>query len=78
MFCLVLSQDRPYGLLMFGLFSLFLAVAGTLTGEAWSRSGPSVYRNEKPKEFWCLITAYYLGGALFIGYYLYRVHWPSN
>jgi hypothetical protein len=63
---------------MVGLFSLFIAAAGTLTGEAWSRHGPSIYRDERPREFWCLIAAYYFGGALFIGYFLYRVYGPSN
>jgi hypothetical protein len=68
----------PYVLLMFGLFSIFLAVAGMLTGEAWARFGSPVYRNEKPKEFWLLITTYYLGGAFFIGYFLYTVYGPSS
>jgi hypothetical protein len=40
----------PYGLLMFGLFSLSLAVAGTLTGEAFGRVA-MIYRAEKPKQF---------------------------
>jgi len=29
---------QPYGLLIFGVFSFFLAVAGTRTGEAWAHA----------------------------------------
>lgn len=68
----------PYGLLMFGAFLLFLAVAGTLTGEACARFGPMIYRSEKPKQFWRLIAMYYLGGAFFVGYFLYKVYGVSN
>ena len=67
------TADRHpgYGLLLFGIFSLFMAVAGTCTGEAWAGLGRMVYRAEKPKEFWRLVTMYYLGGVCFIGYFLY-------
>jgi hypothetical protein len=41
----------PYGLLIFGVFSLFLAVVGTFTGEAWARFGRVVYRAKDPKQF---------------------------
>ena len=60
-----------YGLLLFGVFSLFLAVAGTCTGEAWARFGRVVYRAKEPKQFWRLVAMYYLGGVCFIGYFLY-------
>ena len=64
----------PYVLLIFGAFSLFLAVAGTCTGEAWARFGQVVYRAKEPKQFWRLVAMYYLGGVCFIGYFLYKVY----
>lgn len=68
----------PYGLLIFGLFSLVMAVAGTCTGEAWAKFGVVVYRDERPKQFWLLVASYYLGGLGFIGYFLYKVYGLSN
>jgi hypothetical protein len=68
----------PYGLLVFGLFLLFLGVAGTLTGEAWGRFGRVVYRAKEPGKFWRLVAALYLGGVCLIGYYLYKVYDISN
>jgi hypothetical protein len=62
----------PYGLLIFGVFSLFLAVVGTCTGAAWARSGRVVYRAKEPKQFWSLVAMYYLGGLCFVGYFLYK------
>ena len=67
-----------YGLLVFGVFSLFLAVVGTCTGEAWARFGQVVSRAKEPKQFWQLIAIYYLGGVCFIGYFLYRVYGLAN
>jgi hypothetical protein len=64
----------PYGLLIFGLMSLLLALVGTCTGEAWARFGRVVYRAKEPKQFWRLIAAYYLGGVCFVGYFLYTVY----
>lgn len=64
----------PIGFLIFGVFSLFLAVRGTCTGEAWAYFGRVVYRDEKPKQFWRLVTMYYLGGVCFVGYFLYKFY----
>jgi hypothetical protein len=64
----------PYGLLIFGVMSLLLAVVGTCTGEAWARFGQVVYRAKEPKQFWRLIAAYYLAGICFVGYFLYKVY----
>jgi hypothetical protein len=64
----------PYGLLMCGIFFLVLAVNGTCTGEAWARFGRIVCRAKEPKEFRRLVVVQYLGGASFIGYYLYKVY----
>jgi hypothetical protein len=67
----------PYGLLIFGVFILVLAVAGTCTGTLWGRGGP-VYRAEKPTQFLWGIALYYLLGVGFVGYFLYRVYGFSN
>lgn len=64
----------PYGLLIFGLFSLFLAVAGACTGQAWARFGRVVYRAKEPKQFWGLIAMYCLGALCFIGYFLCKLY----
>ena len=43
---------RPlYGLLIFGISSLFLAIGGTCTGEAWARFGRVVYRPKNRRSF---------------------------
>jgi len=68
----------PYGLLIFGLFLLFLAVGGTCTGEAWAYFGQVVHRDKTPKQFWRLVAMHYLVGVCFIGYFLYKVYGPSN
>jgi hypothetical protein len=61
----------PYGLLIFGVFSLVLAVVGTCTGETLARFEGVIYRADDPKEFWWLIAIYYLGAVGLIGYFLY-------
>lgn len=68
----------PYGLLIFGVISSVLAVAGTCTGETWANFGRVVRRVEKPKQFWCLVAMYYVGGVCFIGYFVYKVCMLSN
>jgi len=56
----------PYVLLIFGVFSLILAVVGTCTGEAWARYGRVVYRAKEPKQVWQLVAIYYIGTVCFI------------
>jgi hypothetical protein len=68
----------PRGWLISGLFLLFLAVGGTLTGGTLARYGQIVNRAEDPKEFWWTIAIYFLGGICFIGYFLYKVYGFSN
>jgi hypothetical protein len=63
------DDQKPHGWLICGGFFLFLAVVGTLTGEALARGG-MVYRDEEPKEFWWLIAIECLGGVFLIGLYL--------
>jgi hypothetical protein len=52
----------PYGLLIFGVFLLFLGVGGTCTGEAWGHFDRQVHRDEEPKRFWWLVASQYIGG----------------
>lgn len=63
----------PYGLLVFGVFLLVLAIAGTCTGKLWGRGG-SVSRAEKPTEFWWAVALYYLIGVGFVGYFSFRFY----
>jgi hypothetical protein len=65
------AGSPKYGLLLFGVFSLFLAAVGTCTGETWARFGRVIRRDEKPKEFWEDVVACYVIGFCFIGYFLY-------
>jgi hypothetical protein len=68
----------PYGFLIFGVFSLVLAVAGTLTGKVWARYGRVIYRAKEPQNFWQLIAVYCLVGIGFVGYFLYKFYDFSN
>ena len=72
------GSTPPYGLLAFGIASLLMAVGGTCTGEAWARFASPVYRAEEPKKFWRLVAAYYVGGIVFVGYFLYKVYTHLN
>jgi hypothetical protein len=72
------ASAGSYGLLAFGVASLFLALAATYTGEAWARFAGPVYRAKEPKKFWRLVAAYYLGGIVFVGYFLYKLCEPSK
>jgi hypothetical protein len=63
------DDQKPHGWLIGGGFFLFLAVVGTLTGEALARGG-MVYRDEEPKKFWWLIATACLCGVFLIGLYL--------
>jgi hypothetical protein len=60
-------------LFIFGIFLLLLAVVYTYTGKAWIRFHGWVNRAEDPKRYWLEVSAYYLGGIVFIGYTLLKV-----
>jgi hypothetical protein len=64
----------PYGLLIGGVFLLFLAVGGTCAGKAPQYFGRVVYRDEEPKRFWRLVASYYVCGLGLIGHFLYKVY----
>jgi hypothetical protein len=67
----------PYIYLTAGVTLLFLGVFSTCTGKASSRFR-WIYRAKEPSEFWWAVTIYYFGGALFIGYFLYKVYQLGN
>jgi hypothetical protein len=69
-------EPPPYGLLLFGIFSLFLAVGGILTGEAPARGVGMIDRNKQPKRFWQVIALYLVGGVLLISWFLWSVYGP--
>ena len=68
----------PDAFLLVGVFSLFMAVVGTLTGKTVGRIGRVIYRTKEPKVFWEAIGTYYVIGLCFIGYFTYKVYGPSH
>ena len=71
------SLKLPTILLLMGGVLFYAAVFATFTGKISARFS-WVYRTKEPISFWLLVAAYYLGGVCFIGYFLYKVHGPSN
>jgi hypothetical protein len=72
------DSGPPFGLLIFGVFTLLLAVFGTCTGKTLTRPGRVVCRADDPKEFWQLVALYYLSGLCLVGYFLYKFYGLSN
>ena len=68
----------PYNLLVVGIFTIFLALAGALTGETVARIGRVINRDKEPKRFWGAIAMQSIGGVVLILYFLYKVYGPSN
>ncbi len=64
--------QSPYLFLVLGCISFSAAVIWTCIGKAWIRFHGWVYRAEEPSRFWQEV-AYYLGAALFVGIFLYKV-----
>lgn len=67
-----------YGLLIFGIWPLVLAVNATCTGEAWARFGRVVHRTQKPDQFWGLVAIQYLAGIGFVGYVMFKLYVLSH
>jgi hypothetical protein len=57
---------KSFGLFLFGLLSLVLALVGTFTGKAYGRGGSATARAEDPSGYWTLLTLEYVGGIFFI------------
>jgi len=68
----------PYIYLLFGFFFIFMGVGWTWTGKIWVRFEGWVYRNERPTEFWLRVVLYYLVGAGFVGYSLFKLYEGSR
>jgi uncharacterized membrane protein len=67
------SDSRPF--LLIGIILVFLGVASTLMGQSLSGRGRTADRSTNPAEFWRNVTACYLVGLCFIGFFLYEVYW---
>jgi hypothetical protein len=63
----------PFIFLILGIFFTSAAVVYTCMGKVWVRFNGWVYRTEEPRVFWGEVIVYYLGGLLFLGYFLYRI-----
>jgi hypothetical protein len=59
------NKPWPFGVLLFGLLMLLLAVIGTFTGTAYGK-GSRAYRATEPGTYWTLLAVQYLSGAFFI------------
>jgi hypothetical protein len=68
----------PYIQLILGVIFFSAGVVSTCTGKAFARSGGWAYRTKEPIQFWLSVAIYYLAGAWFIGYFLYKVYELSN
>jgi hypothetical protein len=64
-------------LLLFGIGLIVLAVVYTCMGKAYARFHGWVYRADDPKGYWSEVAAYFVLGAGFIAYFLYK-NWFSN
>ena len=64
-----LFSNPPYILLILGFALIFAAVVSVGTGKTFYRG--LVYRTKDPSEFWWLVAISFLGGALFVGMFLY-------
>jgi hypothetical protein len=63
-----------YICLILGVILISGAVISTCTGKTYARYAGWAYRTKEPTQFWLAVAIYYLGGALFIGIFLYKVH----
>ena len=68
----------PDSYLTIAVFFFSWGVFCTCTGKAKAPYSPAVYRAQEPIMFWYTVGMYYLGGVISIGYFLFKVHAPSN
>jgi hypothetical protein len=61
-------------LFFLGLFCVLLAAAGMYSGDAWTRYGRVIRRDEEPRQFWLFVAAYYIVGFGLVGYFLHKVY----
>lgn len=60
----------PFGVFLFGLIMLVLAIIGKFTGKTYGRGG-SADRAKEPVTYWLTLIIQYLVGAYLIWYGLY-------
>jgi hypothetical protein len=60
-------EQWPFGVFLFGLLFLLLAVIGTFTGKTYGKG--SVDRTKDPTSYWLTLAVQYLGGAFLIWYW---------
>jgi hypothetical protein len=60
------NKPWPFGVLLFGLLMLLLAVMGTFTGTAYGTYGTKTVRAKDPVNYWLTLAMEYLAGAFFI------------
>jgi hypothetical protein len=60
----------PFGVSLFGLLMLLLAVIGTFTGKLYGKGG-TAYRSKDPVNFGITLVVQYLCGAFLIWYGFY-------
>jgi hypothetical protein len=71
--------SSPYYYLIVGVISFSAAVISTWTGKTYGKYGHGLAsRAKEPTDFWWTVTIYYIGGACFIGYFLYKVYGHAN
>jgi hypothetical protein len=57
-----------------GIIFFSAAVASTCAGKTYGQYGGWAYRIKEPAKFWWAVAAYYLGGILFFGMFLYSIN----
>lgn len=68
-----MGSDVPLWCFGLGTGLLFLALAGTISGDAWARYGLVVRRSENPAGYWFLVATYYAAGIGLLGYFFYKL-----
>jgi hypothetical protein len=71
-------DQYDYAFLLFGIIALGWAVFATYTGEAWTRFGKVVRRDETPFKFWAQVALQYLIGFGLLGGCVYRLCTSSH
>ena len=61
------QKPWPFGVVLFGLLMLLLAVIGTFTGKTYGRGG-GTDRAKEPFTYWLTLVIQYVGGAFLIWY----------
>jgi hypothetical protein len=60
--------------LIVGVILISAATGWICMGKVWVRFNGWVYRAKEPRMFWEEVVLYYLGGAWFVGCFLYKTY----